>query len=69
MIALPSEIPVTTPLPLTVAMAVLLLLQLPNGTPLLVKVVADPTQTDELPLKTPGLTAALTVRFFDEIAG
>jgi hypothetical protein len=59
MFALPAAIPVTTPLAEpTVAVAVLLLLQVPPVAALL-SVVAPPTQSDAVPVLVPG--AALTV--------
>ena len=62
--ALPADTPLTLPLPSTVAIAVLLLLQLPPLTPS-VKAVLALTQTVVVPLIVPalgnGLTATLVV--------
>ena len=53
--------PVTTPVAVfTVAAAVLLLLHAPPPVPLLVKVVVEPTQTDEAPVTEPALGNAFT---------
>ena len=61
MVEVPSATAVTTPVvALTVATAVLLLLQLPP-TPLLVKVVTDPVHTNVVPLMVPALGSGLTV--------
>ena len=62
MVADPAATPVTTPVPeLTVATAVLLLLQVPPLLPLLVNVVVEPTQTVVAPLIVPAFAAAFTV--------
>jgi len=60
---LPAATPVTTPVAaLTVAAAVLLLLQVPPLLPLLVKAVVAPIQTDDVPpMAVPALGSGLTV--------
>ena len=61
-IALPVATPVTTPVAgLTVAVAVLLLLQLPPALPLLDNVVVEPMHTDDEPLTVPAFNTGFTV--------
>ena len=61
MIALPADIPVTTPRLFTVAMAVLELVHVPPGTPpVLVMVMVDPAHTVVAPPSVPGLAGVLT---------
>lgn len=59
-VAEPADIPVTTPEPLTVAIAVLLLLHVPPGVAL-VKVMAEPTHVAEGP-PIGGIVAVVTVK-------
>ena len=59
---LPADTPVTIPAELTVAMAVLLLLQLPPGVPLLPNEINDPAHTDDGPvIAVPAVTAGFIV--------
>jgi hypothetical protein len=60
-ITLPAATPVTTPLLLTVARLVLLLLHDPPGVPLLIKFIGEPIHTDAGPLIEPAVTAGFTV--------
>ena len=62
MVEVPSATAVTTPVvALTVATAVLLLLQVPPPVPLLVNVVDRPVHTDDAPVTEPAFAMALTV--------
>lgn len=68
-VALPAAIAVTTPVTeLTVAAAVLLLLQLPPPLPVLVNAVVEPTQMDAAPLTTPEFGRLLIVTFLEAVA-
>lgn len=60
-VALPAVNAVTTPLPFTIATAVLLLVHAPPIVPLLLNDVADPAHTDGAPLIVPAITVAFTV--------
>ena len=58
MVAEPADTAVTTPVTgLTVAAAVLLLLQLPPPVPLLVNIAVEPSHNIEVPLTTPAAGA------------
>ena len=54
---------------LTVATAVLLLLQDPPASPLLLYVAVAPIQSGEVPLTVPALALGLTVSVLDEFTG
>ena len=66
-VALPAATPLTTPVAaFTVAIAVLLLLQLPVPTlPVLVNVVDEPRHTDDAPLTVPAFGEGLTVTLYE----
>src|SRR6476659_1686843 len=65
MFAFPAATPVTTPVvALTVAAAILLLLQVPPLRPLLVKAVVEPIQTEGPPLTVPAFARGFTVMTF-----
>ena len=61
MVTLPEATPLTTPLLFTVAIELLLLLQLPPAVPVEVNVVLEPTHTDDAPFIVPALEDVLTV--------
>ena len=67
MVSVPPLTPVTTPLPVTVAKAILLLLQIPPDT-LSVSVILAPAQTFEVPVIIPAEGYGLMVIVFVEIA-
>ena len=70
MLQVPAPVAVTTPvLGLTVATEVLLLLQLPPASPLLVYVVVAPIQSGVVPVTVPALALGLTVNDFDAVTG
>ena len=54
---------------LTVAMAGLLLLQLPPASPLLVYVAVAPAQSGDVPLTAPAFAFGFTVSVFDAVSG
>ena len=60
MITLPDDTPVTTPLLFTVALPVLLLVQVPPAVPVDVNVIVEPTQTEEAPLMVPAFAELVT---------
>ena len=67
---MPALTAVTTPVvALTVATAVLVLLQLPPASPLLVYVAVAPAQSGDEPLTVPAFAFALTVSVFDADTG
>ena len=59
-VAVPAPIPKTVPPGNAKATLVLLLLQVPPGSPLLLKLMLEPVHTEEGPLMVPALGAALT---------
>src|SRR5882757_8267309 len=63
-VTLPAATPVTTPLLLTVALPVLLLLHTPPDVPLLLSVIVDPVHTDVEPFNVPAVTVPGTVTDF-----
>src|SRR5450432_4164599 len=67
MVAVPDALPVTTPVELTVATAVLLLLQVPTLVLLLEYVAVARTHTVEAPLTVPAFGSGLTVITFDAV--
>ncbi len=69
MVAEPADTPVTTPVTeLTVAAAVLLLLQLPAPVPLLVNMAVEPSHKMEAPLTVPALGTSPTVTTTEAVA-
>ena len=69
-VAVPALIAVTSPdAAFTVATAVLLLLQLPPASPLLVYVVVAPIQSGVVPVTVPALALGLTVNDLDALNG
>jgi hypothetical protein len=66
-VAVPDALPVTTPVfEITVATAVLLLLQVPTLVLLLVNVVVASAQTVDAPLTIPAFGSGFTVMSFDD---
>ena len=66
----PAPTAVTTPdVAFTVATDILLLLQVPPASPLLLYVADWPIQSGEVPLTVPGLTLGLTVNDCDALTG
>ncbi len=59
--AVPAVTPVTTPFASTVAVEVLLLVHVPPASPLLIKAIVVPRQTEEAPLMVPALAFGETV--------
>lgn len=69
MVAEPAATAVTTPVvAFTVAAEVLLLLQVPPPSPVLVNPVLEPTHNVEAPLTVPALGSAFTVILADAVA-
>jgi hypothetical protein len=69
MVALPGARPVTTPeIASTDATEGLLLIQVPPTLPLLVSVVANPAQTDVLPLIVPAFGSGFTLIWYVVLA-
>ena len=67
-IELPAEMPETTPVvALTVATAVLVLLQVPP-VPVLVNVITEPVHTNVVPLMVPAFESGLTVIAYVAVA-
>ena len=60
-VAVPAPIPKTVPPGNATAMLLLLLLHIPPGSPLLLKLILEPVHTEEGPLMVPGLGAAFTI--------
>jgi hypothetical protein len=70
MLVVPAEIAVTIPVAAsTEATAVLLLLQVPPASPLLLYASVAPIQSGELPLTVPELASGLTVKDADDEVG
>ena len=70
MLVEPALTAVTAPVDaITVATAVLLLLQVPPALPLLVYVADWPIQSGDVPLTVPALAFGLTVKLFDALTG
>ena len=70
MLVVPAESAVTSPVDaFTVATEVLLLLQVPPASPLLLYVAVWPIQSGEVPLTVPALAFGFTVKVFDALTG
>ena len=69
-LAVPAATPVTSPdVAFTVATPVLLLLQVPPASPVLLYVADWPIQSGEVPFTVPALAFGFTVKVFDALTG
>ena len=70
MLVVPAPTAVTTPdVAFTVATPVLLLLQVPPASPVLLYVADWPIQSGDVPLTVPALAFGFTVKVFDALTG